>query len=105
MMRRIGLDYIDCCLVHGHIHLSSISEVARSLKECVDSGMTKAVGVSNYLAGDTEKMQAELAQYNIPLARKKKANCRSSAVTPKLPVSSRLYRENNIVFHSSPKDA
>lgn len=72
-MRRIGLDYIDCCLVHGHIHLSSISEVARSLKECIDSGMTKAVGVANYSAGDMQKMQAELAKYDIPLARKKKS--------------------------------
>ena len=58
-LKRLGLDYIDCYLVHGHIHASSISQAAKGLAECVDSGMTKTVGVAHYSAEDMLQMQAE----------------------------------------------
>lgn len=65
---RMGLESIDIYLVHGHIHASSIAQVAKGLAECVDSGMTKTVGVANYSTEDMLKMSDELAKYDIPLA-------------------------------------
>ncbi len=62
------LDYINVYIVHGHIHTSSIAQVAKSLAECVNSGMTKTVGVANYSAEDMIQMADELAKYDIPLA-------------------------------------
>lgn len=65
-LERLGLEYINCCLGHGHIHASSILQVAEGPAECVDSGMTKTVGVANHSAEDMPQMQAELAKYDIP---------------------------------------
>ncbi|KAK4994523.1 hypothetical protein LTR66_005457 [Elasticomyces elasticus] len=67
-LERCGLEYMDCYLVHGHIHASSISQVAKGLAECVDQGLTKTVGVANYSTEDMIKMADELAKYGIPLA-------------------------------------
>jgi len=98
-LARMNLDYIDCYLVHGHIHASSIAQVAKGLAECVDSGMTKTVGVANYSAEDMLKMQAELAKYDIPLA----TNQCEFSILRRLPETSgllRTCRENDIVFQS-----
>jgi len=65
---RFGLDYIDVYLVHGHIHASSISQVAKGLAECVEQGLTKTVGVANYDEGDMIKLADELQKYGVPLA-------------------------------------
>lgn len=67
-LERCKLDYIDCYLVHGHIHASSIKQVAQGLAEYVNSGMTKTVGVANYSAHDMIEMADALAKYDIPLA-------------------------------------
>ena len=66
-LERMRLDYVDIYLVHGHIHPGSIAQVAKGLAECVESGMTKAVGVANYSTEDMIQMADELAKYNIPL--------------------------------------
>jgi len=98
-LERLGLDYIDCYLVHGHIHASSISQVAKGLAECVDSGMTKTVGVANYSAEDMLEMQRELAKYDIPLA----LNQCEYSILRRHPETSGLLkacRDNNIVFQS-----
>jgi aryl-alcohol dehydrogenase-like predicted oxidoreductase len=65
---RMALDYVDVYIVHGHIHASSIAQVAKGLSECVKSGMTRTVGVANYSVDDMIKMADELAKYDIPLA-------------------------------------
>ncbi|KAL9121319.1 MAG: hypothetical protein Q9187_002119 [Circinaria calcarea] len=66
-LERMRLDFVDIYLVHGHIHPGSIAQVAKGLAECVESGMTKAVGVANYNTKDMLQMADELAKYNIPL--------------------------------------
>lgn len=86
---RLGLEYIDCYLVHGHIHISSIKQVAKGLAECVDSGMTKTVGVANYSKEDMIQMANELAKYDIPLA----TNQCEFNVLRRLPETSGLLRE------------
>lgn len=51
-LERMKLNHIDVYIVHGHIHTSSIAQVAKGLAECVNSGMTKTVGVAKYSAED-----------------------------------------------------
>lgn len=65
---RMHLDYIDIYLVHGHIRPQSIAQAAKGLAECVESVLTKAVGVANYSAEDMIRMADELARYNVLLA-------------------------------------
>lgn len=65
-LERLGHEYINCRLGHGHIHASSILQVAESPAECVDLGITKMVSVANHSAKDVLEMQAELAKYDIP---------------------------------------
>jgi len=67
-LERMNLTYIDCYLVHGPVHLSSIKSVAEGLAKCVDEGLTLAVGVANYSVEDMLKMKEALAEYGIPLA-------------------------------------
>jgi aryl-alcohol dehydrogenase-like predicted oxidoreductase len=67
-LERMRLSYIDVYLVHGHIHASSIAQVAEGLAKCVDQGLTKTVGVANYSEEDMIQMSDELAKYGIPLA-------------------------------------
>ncbi|KAJ4507765.1 hypothetical protein HRR78_006769 [Exophiala dermatitidis] len=67
-LERMNLDYIDCYLVHGPIHVSSIKQAAKGLAQCVEEGLTKTVGVANYSVEDMLKMKDALAEYGIPLA-------------------------------------
>lgn len=66
-LSRLGLDYVDIYLVGGPIHGSSIATVAEGLAECVEEGMTRAVGVANYNTQEMIKMAEELAKSNVPL--------------------------------------
>jgi aryl-alcohol dehydrogenase-like predicted oxidoreductase len=67
-LERLGVDYVDCYVVHGPIHVSSISQAAEGLAECVDSGRAKTVGVTNYSTEEMLEMQRALAKYGVPLA-------------------------------------
>ena len=98
-LERLDVDYVDCYLVHGHIHASTIAQVAKSLAECVDAGMAKTVGVANYSADDMLKMQSELAKYGVPLA----TNQCEYSILRRHPETSGLLqacRDNGIVFQS-----
>lgn len=67
-LKNFGLDYVDIYLVHGPIHLQSISRIAKGMADCVDKGLAKTVGVANYSLEDMIKMADELAKYGVPLA-------------------------------------
>ncbi|KAM0418945.1 hypothetical protein ACHAPT_012103 [Fusarium lateritium] len=67
-LQRMKLDYVDIYLVHGPIHVQSISQIAEGMAQCVEQGLARAIGVANYDVEDVEKMNDELAKYNIPLA-------------------------------------
>ena len=67
-LRRLELDYVDIYLVHGPIHPTMISTVAKGLAECVELGLTRAVGVANYSTQEMMKMADELGEHSVPLA-------------------------------------
>jgi len=98
-LERLGLPYVDCYLVHGHIHIGSIKQVAQGLAECVDQGLTKTVGVANYSVEDMLLMQEELAKYGVPLA----TNQCEYSILRRLPETEGMLeacRKNNIIFQS-----
>ncbi|KAJ5997267.1 hypothetical protein N7499_006428 [Penicillium canescens] len=65
---RLRLDYVDIYLVHGPIHPTIISKVAKGLADCVEDGLTRAVGVANHSTHEMINMADELATHGIPLA-------------------------------------
>ena len=67
-LKNFGLDYVDIYVVHGPIHVQSIKTIAKSMADCVDTGMAKTVGVANYSLEDMITMQEELLKYGVPLA-------------------------------------
>jgi glucose-6-phosphate 1-epimerase len=94
---RLRLDYVDIYLVHGPIHPSKISTVAKGMAECVELGMARAVGVANYDTKGMIKMAEELAKHNVPLSV---SQCEYSVIR-RLPEVSGMIREckkRNICF-------
>jgi aryl-alcohol dehydrogenase-like predicted oxidoreductase len=98
-LERMGLEYIDVYLVHGHIHASSLAQVAKGLAECVELGLTKTVGVANYDEGDMVKLAEELEKYGIPLATNQ---CEFSVLRrhPELSGLLQACHDRGIVFQS-----
>ena len=88
-LRLLGLDYVDIYLVQGPIHPSMTSTVAKGLAECVELGLTRAVGVSNYDTQEMIKMADELAQHSVPLSV---SQCEYSVIR-RLPEVSGMIRE------------
>jgi len=98
-LERMGLQSIDVYLVHGPIHASSMSQVAKGLAECVNEGLTKTVGVANYDVEDMVKLYDELLKYGIPLATNQ---CEYSVLRrqPELSGLLQACRDRGIVFQS-----
>lgn len=98
-LQRLGLEYMDIYLIHGHIHPQSIGKVAEGLAKCVEQGLTKAVGVANYSNDDVLKMKAELAKYNVPLATQQ-VEFSILRRLPELEGEIDLCQKNGIIFQS-----
>lgn len=88
-LRRLGVDYVDIYLVQGPIHPTMYTTVAKGLADCVESGLTRAVGVSNYDTQDMIKIADELAKHSVPLSV---SQCEYSIVR-RLPEVSGMIRE------------
>ncbi|KAK6496131.1 hypothetical protein TWF481_002155 [Arthrobotrys musiformis] len=68
-LERLGVEQVDLYQVHIPIFVFySIETIAKGLAECVNLGLTKTVGVSNYNEEQMVKMYDELKKYGIPLA-------------------------------------
>lgn len=67
-LERLGVDHVDLYQIHGPISLRSKAALADALAAVVDEGLTRAVGVSNYSAGEVEKVHAALARHGVALA-------------------------------------
>ncbi|KAL2641236.1 hypothetical protein R1flu_008823 [Riccia fluitans] len=67
-LKRTGLEQIDLYQIHFPFPTFSNSALMESLKEAVELGLTKAVGVSNYSKEQMEEADDLLAKNRIPLA-------------------------------------
>src|SRR5690349_18742918 len=65
---RIGVESVDLYQIHWPTPLLSIDTMMDGLAECVKSGMTRTVGVSNFGQSKMVAAYSALARHNIPLA-------------------------------------
>lgn len=67
-LSRLGVESVDLYQIHGPTPLMSTDTLMDGLAQCIRSGMTRTVGVSNF--GQTSLLAAysALARHNIPLA-------------------------------------
>ncbi|ORY68843.1 NADP-dependent oxidoreductase domain-containing protein [Pseudomassariella vexata] len=68
-LERLGLETMDLYQIHGPVHfVNSIDSMASGLAQCVEEGLTKAVGVSNYSRDEMIKMDEALKKRGMRLA-------------------------------------
>ena len=67
-LARIGVESVDLYQIHGPTPLMSTETMMEGLAECVKSGMTRTVGVSNFGPSRMLAAYSALARHNIPLA-------------------------------------
>lgn len=68
-LQRLGMDSMDLYQIHGPIHFAhSIETMAAGLAGCVEQGLTRAVGVSNYSKDEMIRMDEALKQKGLRLA-------------------------------------
>ncbi len=67
-LRRLGLDMIDLYQIHYPLPPSPVDIWAEALKEAIDRGLTRAVGVSNFDELEMRRMHEALARQGVPLA-------------------------------------
>jgi aryl-alcohol dehydrogenase-like predicted oxidoreductase len=67
-LERLGIDAIDLYQIHGPISLRSASAVAEALARAHGEGLIRAVGVSNYSAKETRRIDAALRARGLRLA-------------------------------------
>jgi diketogulonate reductase-like aldo/keto reductase len=63
-LRRMGLDYLDCYLLHWRGG-EDLPETMRALEQLVADGKIRALGVSNFEVADLEEAQAALTREKI----------------------------------------
>lgn len=68
-LQRLGMDSMDLYQIHGPVHfLNSIESMAGGLANCVEAGLARAVGVSNYSRDEMIRMDEALKKLGCRLA-------------------------------------
>jgi aryl-alcohol dehydrogenase-like predicted oxidoreductase len=67
-LARLGLESVDLYQIHWPALLMGNDAIADGLAECVKSGLTRTVGVSNFSQTQMLAAYSSLARHNIPLA-------------------------------------
>lgn len=68
-LERLGLESMDLYQIHGPVHFAnSIDSMAGGLAKCVELGLTRAVGVSNYSKDEMVRMDEALKKRGCRLA-------------------------------------
>ncbi|MEE9281570.1 MAG: aldo/keto reductase [Myxococcota bacterium] len=66
-LARLGLERVDLYQIHFPSPLIGVGRLTRGLADCVDAGLTRYVGVSNFSAAQMRQAHAELAKRGVPL--------------------------------------
>ena len=67
-LARLGLPRVALYQIHWPFSPMGIEAQAEALADCVEAGLTRAVGVSNYSADQMRRTHAALARRGVPLA-------------------------------------
>ncbi|MFH1183991.1 MAG: aldo/keto reductase [Chloroflexota bacterium] len=67
-LARLGLEKVDLYQIHSPTSPLKPETMAEALVDCVDAGLTRAVGVSNFDEGQMLRAYSTLARHNIGLA-------------------------------------
>jgi aryl-alcohol dehydrogenase-like predicted oxidoreductase len=67
-LERLGVESVDLYQIHWPSPLMSVDRMMEGMIECVKSGMTRTVGVSNFSQSQMLTAYSALARQNIPLA-------------------------------------
>jgi aryl-alcohol dehydrogenase-like predicted oxidoreductase len=67
-LKRLGKEQVDLYQIHFPFPTFSNAALMESLKEAVEEGLTRAVGVSNFSKEQMLEADDVLSRYNIPLA-------------------------------------
>lgn len=67
-LTRIGVESVDLYQIHWPTPLVSIDTMMEGLVECVKSGMTRTVGISNFTQTQMLAAYSALARHDVPLA-------------------------------------
>jgi len=65
---RLKLDCVDLYQIHSPVSPLSPERLAEALAECVQAGLARAVGVSNFSEGQMLRVYSRLAREGVPLA-------------------------------------
>jgi aryl-alcohol dehydrogenase-like predicted oxidoreductase len=67
-LARLGIESVDLYQVHFPLPFMNFDAIMEGLAECVKSGMTRTVGVSNFGPSRMVAAYSSLAQHGVPLA-------------------------------------
>ena len=67
-LRRLGLETVDLYQIHNPYSLLSVEYLAEALVDCVEAGLARAVGVSNFDEGQMLRAYSTLARHKVPLS-------------------------------------
>lgn len=68
-LARLGMESMDLYQIHGPVHFAhSIDTMAGGLARCVEDGLTRAIGVSNYSRDEMCRMDDALRRRGLRLA-------------------------------------
>jgi aryl-alcohol dehydrogenase-like predicted oxidoreductase len=67
-LRRLGRDSVDLYQIHNPLSLMSIEDLAEALVECVQAGLARTVGISNFDEAEMLRAFSTLARHGVPLA-------------------------------------
>jgi aryl-alcohol dehydrogenase-like predicted oxidoreductase len=67
-LKRLGMNHVDLYQIHWPIPTVPIETWMSAMADCVDEGLLRAVGVSNFNIEQTQRAHTALAERGIPLA-------------------------------------